>query len=278
MEQTQLSTRHSLVKKYIEGESKEQRKIRKKKEKALEEPSIILQDRYYVLCIKHGTKYSSDYVNKLYNMVKRHSNLDFEFVCLTDDKNGINSSITVKALPKDLTGWWCKPYMFSDELGLNGTILYLDLDVVLASNIDKLFIHNSNGWSIIRDFTKVQRPNWDRYNSSVIKFRAGSLNYLWEDFKKNKDFIQRKYFGDQDWIWDKTNKDNPAAYFPDDWIMSWKWQVRKSKELNYKMPRGSRSLKTIETVTPPKACCITVFHGDPNPHNCQDPWVVDNWK
>lgn len=267
-----------MVKKYVEGETKEQRKSRKAQEKALNEPSITSNSQYYILCLKHGTKYSSQYVNILYNMVKRHSTVDFEFVCLTDDPRGLNSSIVIKTLPSDLSGWWCKPYMFSNELGLDGIILYMDLDVVIANNIDKLFTHNLNGWSTIRDFTKVQRPNWDRYNSSVIKFRTGSLNYLWEDFKNNKDFIQRKFFGDQDWLWDRTHKDNPAVYFPDDWILSWKWQVRKSKELNYKMPRGSRSLKTIETVTPPNACCITVFHGDPNPHNCQDPWVVDNWK
>ena len=26
----------------------------------------------FIVCLKHGTKYSSEYVNKLYNMVKRH--------------------------------------------------------------------------------------------------------------------------------------------------------------------------------------------------------------
>lgn len=274
-----------MAKKYIDGETKEQRKARKALEKTQKsaEPVEVLpqksvESKYYVLCLKHGTKYSSDYVNTLYSMVKRHCTLDFEMVCLTDDRRGIDSNITILPLPKELSGWWCKPYMFSNDLGLDGTILYLDLDVVIANNIDKLFTYNTKTWSTIRDFTKVMRPNWNRYNSSAIKFKSGSLHYLWEEFNSNKEFIQRKFFGDQDWLWDRTYKNNPADCFPDEWILSWKWQVRKSKDLNYKMPKGSRSLKIIENVTPPRDCCVTVFHGDPNPENCQDPWVVDNWR
>ena len=34
----------------------------------------------------------------------------------------------------------------------------------------------------------------------------------------------------------------------------------------------------IEDVKPPAECCICVFHGDPNPHNCEDPWVEINWS
>ena len=37
-------------------------------------------DNNYILCVKHGTKYSADYVNKLYNMVSRNCNLKFELV------------------------------------------------------------------------------------------------------------------------------------------------------------------------------------------------------
>ena len=42
----------------------------------------------YVVCLKHGSKYSSEYVNKLYNMCKRHLTVPYEFVCFTDDLRG----------------------------------------------------------------------------------------------------------------------------------------------------------------------------------------------
>ena len=98
-------------------------KAERREAKASKHVSKLPQD-YYVLCLKHGTKYSSDYVNKLYNMIKRNCTLDYKFVCLTDDTTGINSNIKTISLPDYLQGWWCKPYMFSNNLGLVGNIYY----------------------------------------------------------------------------------------------------------------------------------------------------------
>lgn len=275
-----------MVKKYIEGETKQERKARKAREQSFKELQRVGHtvqhvepyhvDKYYVLCIKHGTKYGPEYVNKLYNMVKRHCTLDIEFVCLTDNSTNLNPNITVLALPSELQGWWCKPYMFSSDLPLKGTVLYTDLDVVIANNIDKLFTYKPDHWCTIRDFTRKMRPQWMRYNSSVIRFKAGELNQYWESFKINRKHIQQKFFGDQDWLYDATHKSNPAQLYPDAWILSWKWEVRQNKDLS-SGTRGSRKLRTIEHVIPPADCCITVFHGDPNPEHCDDPWVKKNW-
>jgi hypothetical protein len=242
-------------------------------------PSLVntptVENKYYVLCLKHGTKYSSDYVNRLYNMVKRHCTLDFEFVCLTDDAKGIKEGIKILPLPGGLSGWWYKPYMFSKDLPLNGTVLYIDLDVVIAGSIDKLFTYQPRHWFTIRDFTRAMRPKWQKYNSSVVRFNTGQLHHVWEKFDQDKLNIQRRLHGDQDWLYEV---DKSAMLYPDSWILSWKWEVRKSKEFAPGGLKGNRKLKTIEHVTPRVECCITVFHGDPQPHNCEDPWVVDNWR
>ena len=284
-EQTQRYTRHNLVKKYVDGETKEERKTRKaleKVQKSVEDVQILpqksVEEKYYVLCLKHGTKYSSDYVNVLHKMVKRNCTLDFEMVCLTDNSQGINPDITILPLPKELTGWWCKPYMFSSNLPLTGKVLYMDLDVVISNNVDKLF-EFTDGWATIRDFTRKMRPTWRKYNSSVVLFEAGSLSQFWDDFVNDQKKHQRKFHGDQDWLYDVAERlNNPAKLFPDNWIMSWKWEIRQSKDLNYKMPKGKRTLRTVENVKPPKDCSICVFHGDPNPEHCEDPWVKENWK
>ena len=42
----------------------------------------------HILCMKWGTKYGPEYVNRLYAMVRRHLSGDFNFVCLTDDSQG----------------------------------------------------------------------------------------------------------------------------------------------------------------------------------------------
>lgn len=240
-------------------------------------PATVTENKYFVLCLKHGTKYSADYVNRLYNMVKRNCRIDYEFVCMTEDANGLDSNIKVIPLPKGLSGWWYKPYMFSNDLPIKGTILYIDLDVVIASNIDKLFTYQPNHWCTIRDFTRAMRPKWPKYNSSVIRFKTGQLSHVWEEFDKDRVNIQRRLFGDQDWLYEAT-RSRQAMLYPDSWILSWKWEIRKTKEFAFGGTKGNRKLKTIENVKPRVECCITVFHGDPQPHNCEDSWVVDNWR
>ena len=289
-EQTQRFTRHRLAKidksQYSKDEwrkIKEQRR-QEKSQKSLEKdlPSSQILDRdniekNYIMCLKHGTKYSSDYVNKLYNGVKRHCTIDFEMVCLTDDPKGIHPDIKIILLPGGLSGWWCKPYMFSADLPIKGTVLYLDLDVVIARNIDKLFTHQPNNWCTVRDFTRAMRPKWPKYNSSVVRFKVGQLSHVWEEYIKDPVSIQRKFFGDQDWLYEATHKRKGALLYPDSWIQSWKWEVRKTRDFAPGGVKGNRKLKTIENVEPRVECCVCVFHGDPNPHNCQDPWVVNNW-
>jgi len=260
---------------------KEQRRLEKAQksvENTLNLPQESVDDKYYVLCLKHGTKYSTEYVNKLYNMVARHCTLDYEFVCLTDDPEGIDHRVKILPLPKSVQGWWCKPYMFSKDLPLKGTVLYMDLDVVIASNIDKLFTWMPEHWCTVRDFTRVYRKDWKKYNSSIVRFKVGQLDFVWTEFQKDQKSIQSRLHGDQDWIYEVTQKfKKQAMLYPDSWIQSWKWEVRKDKILA-SGTKGNRKLRTIEHVTPRVECCVCVFHGDPNPHNCDDPWVVDNWK
>ena len=276
-----------MVKKYVDGETKEQRKVRKALEKLakqdqelglLDVPEVenISDEKRYILCLKHGNKYPSYYVNKLYNMCKRHCNLKFEFVCLTDDPKDIDRHIKIIKLPPYLQGWWCKPYMFAKDLGLDGSILYFDLDVVLSGNIDILFNYKPNNWCTIRDFTRAQRPNWQKYNSSIIRFEAGKLDFIWKYYLDNMESVKKKYYGDQDYLYDIAETNRPEL-FPDHWIRSWKWEIRKDKRLA-PGPRGKRKLQKVENVVPPLDCCVCVFHGDPNPEFCEDPWVIENWK
>ena len=231
----------------------------------------------YVMCLKHGSKYSHKYVNTLYSMVKRNLTIPHKFVCLTDDPKGIDKDIKILPLPKELTGWWCKPYMYSADLPLafDSTILYMDLDVVISGNLNKLFEYETNNWCVIRDFTRAMQPKWEKYNSSVVRFKLGELRHVWEDFIKDPKKIIQSHFGDQDWLW--TSAKGTAKTWPDEWIQSWKWEIRKDRSLA-SGPRHNRKFSKVEEVEPPSQCCICVFHGDPNPHNCDDPWVRNNWS
>ena len=51
------------------------------------------------ICIKWGTAYEAEYVNKLKNMIKRNTSYEVSFYCFTDDSNGFDEDIIVKPLP-----------------------------------------------------------------------------------------------------------------------------------------------------------------------------------
>ena len=48
-----------------------------------------------VVCVKYGTKYGADYVNKLYFGVKTNLSLPHKFACFTEDGEGLDKNISV---------------------------------------------------------------------------------------------------------------------------------------------------------------------------------------
>ena len=46
-----------------------------------------------VICMKWGTRYGPDYVNRLYSMVQRHTKRPTRLVCYTDDPAGLDRGV-----------------------------------------------------------------------------------------------------------------------------------------------------------------------------------------
>jgi len=208
-------------------------------------------------------------------MVSRHLTIPYKFVCLTDDPTPIRGvELIVRKNQGYIKPWWHKVHMFDPELPLAGRILYLDLDVVICANIDKIAKFKTGCFTGIRDFNRKFHPTWRRVNSSVMSWNYGSLNHIWEEFKKSPAHAMRMH-GDQDWVW-KTSYDR-VNFFPDEWIQSYKWEVRDKKDLT--IVQGKRTFRQADhQIRPHTECSILVFHGDPNPCNVNDKFIVDNWK
>jgi len=230
----------------------------------------------YVVCLKYGEKYSSTYVNKLYNMIQRNLTLDHEFVCFTDNDFKINKNIRVEplSLEYDITGWWFKTLMFNPNNVLKGTILFLDLDLIIFKNINYLFTYNPYEFLIIRDFNRCVIRNYEKFNSSVFRLETGQHSYVYTEFMKNPKNVMNRFLGDQDWIRYSIKKN--YEFWPDEWIQSYKWEMRNKSPLE-KGIKGKRDFIKNGDPIIKKETSIAVFHGDPNPHNCKDQWVIDNW-
>ena len=252
-------------------ESKEVRKARKREEKNAKIDKLPKDN--YVVCLKHGEKYSADYVNKLHSMVSRNCSIPFEFICFTENTKGINKDIRIEPLPKIKSqGWWYKPMFVGADLPIRGTLLFLDLDVIVFQNIDKLFTYKPNKFCICRDFNRSIRHNWDKMNSSVFRIPVGMYDNLWKDFLNNTQSHVTRNRGDQDWMYRHIHN---HEFWPDEWIKSYKWEMRDRRDLG--IINAKRNFKVD---APPKInndTSIAVFHGDPNPADANDSWVKNNW-
>jgi len=228
-----------------------------------------------ILCVRFGNKYGPEYVERLRNMIERHITIPYELVCLTDDPTPIAGvRILTKRNQGYAKGWWHKVHMFDPTLPLEGRILYMDLDVIICGNIDKIATYKRNDFLGLRDFNRAFFPTWKRLNSSVLSWNAGTQTHIWTEFNKSP-MAAMQLHGDQDWIW-KTSQ-NILTFFPDEWIQSYKWEIRDKTELV--VYNGKRKFKEArDDIVIPKDCSIVVFHGEPNPSEVNDSFVTENWK
>ena len=240
------------------------------------ETSIIDNNvKITILCVRFGNKYGREYVERLRNMVNRHLTIPYEFACLTDDQHTIQGVTTIYQPNSNyMKGWWHKIHMFDPNLPLRGRILYFDLDVIIHKNIDKLASYQSDQFLGILDFNRKFYASWKNLNSSVLAWNHGTQNYIWEQFKQRPHDAQRLH-GDQDWIWKLCQ--NKIKFWPREWIQSYKWEIRSRDELT--MINGKRQFKTVKNdLAIHPECAVAVFHGEPNPCEVQDSFVLDNWR
>lgn len=241
----------------------------------------------YVLCMKWGTKYGAEYVNRLYQMVRKNLTLPFQMICLTDDASGIDDRVQCfpilqLPLPDGLPErGWKKLTTFSKELyGLSGRALFLDVDLVIIDNIDCFFTQaqsrDDEVW-IIRDWKKPWRMVG---NSSVYRFEIGAIPQLLEYFKQNFHEIRQKFRHEQAFLSWYIREFHRLCYWDSTWCLSYKYQVLKKLPFSlWKPPEKPQTGK------------ILVFHGEVNPPDAivggggkwyrkvlPAPWLKDYWE
>lgn len=229
-----------------------------------------------VICVKHGTKYNHIHVNRLYNMVKRHLTMPFNFVCFTEDAREINSNIIIKPLPvnEQIQGWWWKPYIFKEghfkPTDLN---LFFDLDMVIIGNIDKLVSYELGYFVGLQDVGRVFNKQ-DKLGSAVMRWSGTQFYNIWSTLEKTSSLMKKYGGGDQDYIWD-LHKDR-ILFFPKLWIQSYKWEIRNKKDLI----RIDNKLIFKNVIDPviDKETVVLAFHGTPEMEDVEDKIIVENWK
>ncbi|MDR1958974.1 MAG: hypothetical protein LBQ54_08020 [Planctomycetaceae bacterium] len=237
-----------------------------------------------IICMKWGTKYPPHYVNILAAMVRRHLTRPHRFVCFTEDAAGLNPEIEVRPLPElDIPPHlpergWRKLTVFGEKLAdLEGTALYLDLDIVILDSLEPFF-EVPGEFRIIKDWDFPQDLIG---NSSVFRFEIGQYPDILDNFIKNRESIRQKHRNEQAYLSYAIAEKGILDYWPEEWCRSFKRSCL------------SRFPKCYFTVPKkPKNAKIVVFHGNPNPDTAvkgwvgkygfrvvrPTPWVRENWR
>ena len=216
-----------------------------------------------IICIKWGTMYGAEDVNRLYRQVKRHLNRPHRFVCFTDDFNGIDPGVDCQPLPElglpeghgDTR--WRKLALFRRDLGgMTGQVaLFLDLDLVVVDDLAPFF-DLPGDYFIIRDddlfrAKPLRKVNAERDtflhsvgNSSVFRYVVGDHAYILDAYLADPKAATQGYEISQQFQSAQLAKHGHLNYWPKGWVVSFKNDCVPRNFLSFfsdpKLPEGAK--------------------------------------
>lgn len=220
-----------------------------------------------LVCVKWGTMYGPEYVNRLYGMVSRHLAPPFRLVCLTDDRRGIRPEVECFDLPElgvphpqRTMGKWRKQILWGASVpGLQGVALFVDLDSVIVGPLDDYFsIGNPGDVYVARNWA---RPLEKLGQTSVFRFPVGGNAHILDDFRADAQGIADKYQFEQHYVTAAVT--GGVKFWPEAWTKHFRLHCMPPFPLCYvmsaRLPAGAR---------------IVTFPGGPNP----DDVIVGRWN
>ena len=220
-------------------------------------------EKVNVICIKWGTYYTSDYVNKLFRAVSRNFNKhSVEFYCFTEVTDGLDPEIKTRNLPdlkNSQLSYQKEAGLCDDNLGgLNGQrVIYFDLDSVICGDLDRLIkFMDSDKPYITRDYG---RDSDEVGGSNLYSWVVGTLGYIKDHYEKNSDAVIEKFgSASQEYLSAKIiERHGKLNFFPNQWHISYKKHCLRKWPFNF----------FLEAKRPNEEVLLVNFHGDPKVHD-----------
>jgi tetratricopeptide (TPR) repeat protein len=243
--------------------------------------AMTSQSRWSVVCVKWGTKYGAEYVNKLArgvraNIVDPQIRDALDFYCFTDDATGIETledaagegmdgegveaAVIVRPLKAGWRDWWNKALLFSPDVGLRGRVMYIDLDTVITGPLDLALAGYKGTFATMSTDGMLNEQRSDGYNSSVMLWDAdeGSCNLIYEVLAEHYQHI-RKFI-----------------YKFDHWL---ELLVQGADILQEAFPGQFVEFKQYEesSVAQQQQARLVTFPLHPKPHESDSQWVKEWW-
>ncbi|MFP4275510.1 MAG: glycosyl transferase [Paracoccaceae bacterium] len=248
-----------------------------------------------IVCIKWGTAFGPEYVNRLYSGVRRNLARPVRFFCMTEHAEGLHPDVEILDLPREpfqpemdralavanRQGAMRKVSLFRPGLlpDLQGPVLGFDLDVVITGDLEPIWALDPAKVSMRHDWIEARkgRPTG---HGSVFRFDPARHGYLYEEIAANAHAEVEKARGsEQRYTSHKAMDHGDFAYIPGEWVVSFKHDCLDLPPLNwFRAPR-----------LPPEAR-VVCFHGRPKMPEAVDgyhgsilrwsrpcPWLQEHW-
>ena len=234
----------------------------------------------HFLSIKWGNKYSAEYVNNLYGMIKRKYTRRFKFVCYTDEPEGLDKNIIVRSIPhvKPLhPDYWfgrenfcwdrAKFLLFNSHhwLKTKGPFCYMDLDVVIQNNIDDIYDYaftphmlytNWEDENVLHD-RRFKDIRGSLYNSSIMLWCNDQCEKIYHDVLKHQDTVFKTFWkGTDNYHYGREHQvvgDNFWNFLPEDWYYSFNRGKSYPKDLREHYYREDAKFCLFNTDITPNA-------------------------
>ena len=255
------------------------------------------------VCVKWGTKYGAEYVNKLRHGVRRHCDAPHAFVCFTDDAAGLDiaSGIIARPLP---TGcwhtWWLKATLFGGDAehairaaaaalrstggegggaarGDNGEVraLYVDLDSIIVGSLDALTRY-SGDFATLGTEGFVNEGREGGFNSSVMLWslppRPSSLcGAAACEAAEASAAVAPHIYAPLARDFETITK---VVHRFDHWL---EMNIVNAALLQDFAPGVVVEFRAVCTETLPPEASLVTFPLQPKPHDFPAPWVAERW-
>ena len=202
-----------------------------------------------VACIKWGTAFGPEYVNRLYSGVRRNLAGPVRFCCMTDRSDGLHPDVEVLLLPDEpfqadmdralavanRQGAMRKVSLFRPGVipELAGPVLGFDLDVVITGALDALVDFAPGKVAMRHDWVEARkgRPTG---HGSVFRFDPSVHGYLYESLARDAfGEVERARGSEQRYTSHKAMDHGDFAYIPEGWVVSYKHDCYARWPLNW---------------------------------------------
>ena len=239
-----------------------------------------------VICMKWGTRYGVEYVNRLYASVARNITGPLRFVCFTDDSSGLNQGIEVQPLPAirlpAAAEWtpWRKLAVWQYPLAdLEGDVLFLDLDLVIVGALDDLFAFAPGEYCVVENWTQVGRGIG---NTSAFRFPAGRYQAIYEIFERDPAAVLAAHRIEQHYI----SKYIPnQRFWPSEWCVSFKHNLVPKFPFNWiRQPALTPESRLVAFTGRPdidearEGIWPAPWHKRYYKHALPAPWITEHWR